>query len=400
MVKSEVESRVEMPAAEGMVPSSGSHPALGALLARGTPGADAVDAFLDKHAFPLVEPGAATFVFRGMADAVSLLSFIHGGVDRRSFLPVPGTDLWLLRLSVEDAGRFEYKLAISRNGHEDWIVDPLNPVRAGDPFGENSVCRTFGYARPDWSEAHGAPPGRIDEMAVTSGAFGETRIERIYLPAGHDTARAYPVVVIHDGADFLSYAGLSVVLDNLIASGDIPPVVAALVQTRNRTTEYADGRLHARYIVHDLLPALGTRCRVSHDPRGRVLLGASLGAVASLATAFRYPGVFGGLVLMSGSFIFDGKKLAQRTHPVFHQVAELIKTMQRAPPLPNTRAFVSTGELEGLAPENHALADFLRAGGVDVLFKSAWDGHHWHNWRDQLRDGLIWVLRSEADRHG
>jgi enterochelin esterase family protein len=35
----------------------------------------------------------------------------------------------------------------------------------------------------------------------------------------------------------------------------------------------------------------------------------------------------------------------------------------------------------------------LRPRGVDVLFKSAWDGHHWHDWRDQLRDGLTWVLR-------
>ena len=30
--------------------------------------------------------------------------------------------------------------------------------------------------------------------------------------------------------------------------------------------------------------------------------------------------------------------------------------MRRAPRLPGTRAFVSTGELEGLAEENHALA--------------------------------------------
>ena len=102
---------------------------------------------------------------------------------------------------------------------------------------------------------------------------------------------------------------------------------------------------------------------------------------------------------MSGSFIFDESKLEHRTHPVFHRVARLVRAMRRAPCLPDTRAFVSTGELEGLASENRALATFLRESGVDVLFKSAWDGHHWHNWRDQLRDGLIWALRGEADRH-
>ena len=74
--------------------------------------------------------------------------------------------------------------------------------------------------------------------------------------------------------------------------------------------------------------------------------------------------------------------------PVFHRIARVMRALRRAPPLPPTRAFVSTGELEGLADENRALASFLRERGVDVLFKSAWDGHHWHNWRDQLRDGL------------
>ena len=39
-------------------------------------------------------------------------------------------------------------------------------------------------------------------------AFGETRDERVYLPAGHDPAAAYPLVVIHDGDDFVTYADL------------------------------------------------------------------------------------------------------------------------------------------------------------------------------------------------
>jgi enterochelin esterase-like enzyme len=128
------------------------------------------------------------------------------------------------------------------------------------------------------------------------------------------------------------------------------------------------------------------------------VMGASLGAVASLSTAFRYPGVFGGLVLQSGSFILDERKLEQRPHPVFHRIARLVRALRRAPQVPGARAFVSTGELEGLAEENHALANFLRERGINVLFKSAWDGHHWHNWRDQLRDGLMWVLRREQEQ--
>ena len=379
------------PSFEGL----GRHPAL-ETLAVGRPDGETVDAFLAGQEFPLAEPGMLTFAWRGEAEHVHLVRWIHGGGSRLPFARLGGTDLWLLRLPVEDGGRFEYKLGIGRGGGEALVLDPLNPARAGDPFGENSVAGTLGYERPEWSLPRGAPAGRIEEIGVASAAFGETRGVRVYLPAGHDAGRAYPLVVVHDGDDYVAYADLPVVLDNLIDEGAIPPVIVALVQTRDRLGEYSGSRAHARFLVQELLPALGARWRIAAAAEERVLLGASLGAVASLSTAFRFPGAFGGLVLKSGSFILDEGKLARRPHAVFHRIARLMRALARVPELPGTRAFVSTGELEGLADENRALAEFLRARGVDVLFKSAWDGHHWHNWRDQLRDGLTWVLRPEA----
>ena len=374
------------------------HALVAQLLADGQPTPAAVDDFLANNEFPLLESGAVTFAWRGAADHVDILRWIHAGGDRARLEQVAGTDLWLLRLPVEDGGRFEYKLAIGRQGGEEWILDPLNPARARDPFGENSVCRTYGYTRPEWSEPRGASAGRIEAVEVESAAFGERRTEQVYLPAGYSAGRPYSFVIIHDGEDFVTYADLSVSLDNLIDAGDIPPVVAALIQTGDRMGEYSRGRKHARYLVRELLPFLQNRYGISEAPEDRVLMGASLGAVASLSTAFRYPGAFGGLVLQSGSFIFDERKLERRPHPVFHRVARLVRTLRRASQVPATRAFVSTGELEGLAEENRALADFLRERGIDVLFKSAWDGHHWHNWRDQLRDGLMWVLRPRQER--
>ncbi len=387
--------QTDWPSLEGL----GRHPALAAL-AEGGPDPETVGAFLTGREFPLAEPGILTFAWRGHAEHVHLIRWIHGGADRRPFVQLAGTDLWLLRLAVEDGGRFEYKLGIGRHGHEELLVDPLNPARAGDPFGENSVAQTLGYARPDWSLPRGAPAGRIEDLAIESRAFGEMRAARVYLPAGHDPARAYPLVVVHDGDDFSAYADLPLVLDNLIAAGDVPPLIAALVQTRDRLGEYSGSRAHARFLTGELLPAVAARWTLSPAPRDRVLLGASLGAVASLATAYRCPGIYGGLVLKSGSFILDARQLARRPHAVFHRIARLMRAMARTPGRPAERAFVSTGELEGLADENRALASFLRDRGVDVLFKSAWDGHHWHNWRDQLRDGLMWVLRPGNGKHG
>jgi enterochelin esterase-like enzyme len=372
-----------------------THPIMARFLERGQPSPEDVAHFLAVNQFPLTAPGTALFACQGKVDGVELVRWIHGGVDRQAFCRVPGTDLWLLPLEVEDEGRFEYKLAIWQDGHEHLTTDPTNPLRARDPFGENSECRTWGYERPAWSKPRGAPAGRIEEVIVKSAVFGETRTERVYLPAGYDVDRPYPLVVIHDGDDFVAYADLDIVLDNLIEQGDIRPVVAALVQTRDRIDEYARGRRHARYLVQELLPTLYARYALSDRAEDRVLLGASLGAVASLATAWRFPGVFGGLILKSGSFILDEARLPGR-HGVFHRIARLVAAFQRTRRRPAQRVFVSSGALEGLDSENRALATFLQERGVAVRFNRAWDGHHWRNWRDQLRDGLRWALNPDA----
>ncbi len=379
-----------------VTPHAGMPEVFEPLFSAGTPDPAAIDHFLTENAFPLVLPGRAIFAWHGRADRVELVRWIHAGGSRHPFHRLPHTDLWVTTLPVEDGGRFEYKFAVGHGAHEDLVLDPLNRLRAGDPFGENSVCRTFGYERPDWTRDQGAPKGVIEDLRVESNVFGEARHEQVYLPHGYDAEQEYPLVIIHDGQEFDNFADLSVSLDNLIHQGDVPPLVAVLIQARDRMSEYPGGRRHARYLVGDLLPLIEQRYSLSRALEKRVLLGASLGAVASISTAFRYPGVFGGLILKSGTFILDKRKLASRAHPVFHRTARLTRALQRAPKLPPTRAFVSTGELEGLADENRKLAIFLRDHGVDVLFKSAWDGHHWHNWRDQLRDGLVWVLGQQT----
>lgn len=372
------------------------HPRLAAFVSGADLSPESVSRFLSELTSPLVEPGVLTFLWQGDAKAVEALRWIHAGVDHQPFERIGDSTLWMLRLPVTDGGRFEYKLNIVHEGHEDWVLDPLNPHRAGDPFGENSVAMSHGYARPEWSMDKGAPRGRIEYLDVASETFGSTRTEKIYLPHHYDAAGAHPVVVIHDGGDYDEYADLTVSLDNLIEAGDIPPVVAVLIQADDRMTEYPNGRRHARYVVGELLPKLTDAYAISDRVEDRILLGASLGAVASLAIAFRFRGVFGGLILKSGSFVLDAEKLKSRPHPVFHRVARFIDVMRRARAPIRARVFISAGELEGLAQENKDLAELLRARGMDVLFKGSWDGHHWHNWRDQLRDALIWVFRPDS----
>jgi enterochelin esterase-like enzyme len=353
-----------------------------------------VDSFIRRNRFPLIEPTAATFVYRGEADAVYLRRWMHGARDGEALERLPSSDLWHLRVPLSRGARLEYKFDVVRDGDSVWINDPLNPELATDPFGANSVCRAFGYVPPAWSAPDpAAPGGRIEELRVQSAAFGEERRVGAYLPAGFREDRSYPLLVVHDGEDFVAHAGLAGILDNLIHRGDIPPAIAVLSQAQDRIAEYTGGARHEDFVALDLLPTVRERLPVREDPGDVVLVGASLGAVASLSTAWHHAGTVGALVLLSGSFIFD-RRLLHARDALFARIADFVDRLRTEPRDLPPRAFVSCGIYEGLIGQNQALAGFLREAGSEVRFSEPRDAHHWQNWRDQMHAALTWTLQE------
>ena len=281
------------------------HPGLRRLLGGPGPELRRIERFLSRNRFPLVERDAVTFVFEGEADAVYLHHFMRGVPGGLPLKRVPGTSLWHLRLPVPKGSRFEYSSTWCGTARR---LDQRSakPVQATDPYGANSVGRSHGYAAPDWTRHDpGVPTGRIEPMSIESRAFAETRETGIYLPAGYAEDREYPLIIFHDGTDFLDHADLKTVLDNLIHRGEVPPFIAVLTRPGERNGEYTGDPRHADFLTGEVLPLVHERFPIRRGPGNTVLMGSSLGAVASLATAFHHPGVYGALALMSGSFIFD-----------------------------------------------------------------------------------------------
>jgi enterochelin esterase-like enzyme len=368
------------------------HPALSALLGEDRPNRRRVQHFLSHNRFPLVEPGAVTFVFHGEAEAVYLRHFMSGIPNGVPFDRIAGSRLWHLRFPLLEGSRFEYKLDVVRKGEGAWINDPLNPCQATDPFGANSVGWSFGYEPPDWTRPDPkAPAGRMEAIPIESRAFGEKRSVGLYMPAGHSDDDAYPVVLLHDGEDFVQHAGLTTCLDNLIHGGHVPAFVAVLTQPGERNGEYTDDPRHADFLTGEVLPTIRERYPIRPGPENSVLLGASLGAIASVAAAFRHPGVYGALALLSGSFIFD-RKLAEVRDPLFGRVADFVEELRKDWARLPDRAFVGCGLYEELIGQNRTFARRLRDHGVQVRFQETRDAHHWQNWRDQLRVSLSWSL--------
>ena len=369
---------------------SGRHLAIDALRT-GTPSAEEVGAFADGHSFPLIEGRSATFVWRGQADAVQLRHFIYGLPAELPFSRIDGTDLWYCIVDVPEMSRIEYKLNIIRGGGGEWVRDPRNGNLAHDPFGANSVCHGAGYVTPSWIEPDPeVRRGTLEEHVLADTPFGEPRRITLYKPARLRPTRRYPLLIVHDGGDYLNFASARTVLDNLIHRDEVLPMVVAFTHPGDRLVEYPDDPRHVAFIAETLLPWLEERLPLYGTPERRCLMGASFGAVASLATAWRHPGVFGRLLLQSGSFAFT--EIGDHSRgPAFDPVVAFMNRFRADPGVPSQRVFVSCGTYETLIFENRSIVPLLQQTGMTVRYREARDGHNWENWRDRLREGLSWL---------
>jgi enterochelin esterase family protein len=364
------------------------NPALEKLLQKSPLETADIDKFIGASVFPLVHGTEITFVYRGNAESVHLRCWISGLDTAQPLQELPETGLWVATIELPEGSRIEYKLEVVNGGQRELMLDPLNEVIAHDPFGANSVCQALGYRRPDWTLHDSITrSGNIVAHGLHSGAFDEHREFQVYVPARFRRNRRYPLLVVHDGVDYLRFADLQTVLDNLIHKLEIPPMIVAMVQSPDRLKEYAGDLRHAAFLADDILPFMANEYPLRDEAESRGLMGASFGAVAALHAAWQNPGVFGCLLLQSGSFAFSDLGRHQRG-PVFDPVVRFMNEFRENPGAPANRIYMSCGIYESLIYENRSLVPRLQAQGIDVRFEEARDAHNWENWRDRLRTGL------------
>lgn len=381
-----------MTAASADVPAGTGKLAINRLKERRDLDAAAIDRFLARHRPPIVEGRRCTFLYRGDADEVYLVQRIVELPDQLPMRRLRDTDLWYLVLELPAGSRVEYQLRVVRAGHAEQVNDPLNPHRSHSPVGSSSICFAAGYVSPEWTEPDPeARPGSLVDMVVPSRALRRDCRLTVYLPARFRRTASYPLLVVHDGGDYLRYAAAKVVLDNLIHRLDVAELVAAFLHPADRLVEYANSTAHARYLTNELVPRLERELPLAARPAGRCLMGASFGAVAALSTAYRHPTEYGALLLQSGSFVFTDIGTDRVADPAFDKVVQFVNRYRARPRRVADRAFVSCGVYEPLIVRNRSMVPTFESTGMRVRYVEARDGHSWENWRDRLRDGLSWI---------
>ncbi|MFJ6852226.1 enterochelin esterase [Streptomyces sp. NPDC091271] len=356
---------------------------------------------------------AVTFLWRGTADTRAVQVLPNKLGDPRApegnlMERVPDTDVWHWSLRLRHDWRGTYDFYVDEGGgpepgtadHWQW----LRTQRRHDPLNGRALPRRWGGEPVSYAELPGAPGGqdwqprpdvsrgRVAAHEVATGKLGGgTR--RVWLyepPLAPGYSAELPVLVLLDGEHWQPQLGLAHLLDNLIADGRIPPLVALLPDSVDAGTRWADLTCRpefAAFLADELLPWAAARLPVTDDPARTVVAGQSLGGLSAAHAALSAPSRFGNVLAQSGSFWWPDGPRAQW----------LTDRIASAPRLP-VRFWLSFGEQEWVAlPAARRLREVLETAGYDdASYREFNGGHDYLCWRTELADGLVDLLGPAA----
>jgi enterochelin esterase-like enzyme len=359
-----------------------------------------------RRGAPLVEPsphGArhslVTFVWRGTAKTrnVVIVDGVAAGVGgadaaKSEMRHLEGSDVWYRTYEVRNDARFTYtlsendslRLLTSSNRGSKPAVDPLNPRQ----FRTDQSSVELPDAPPFQPDGDGTK--RTLEVArFPSPATGNEYTAQVYLPPGfRRDGEAYPLIVVLDGTAYTTTIPSPAILDALIASGRIKPVVAVFLETSSgRANLLSCSRPFSDVLATDVVPRVRSSYHAGLGARDTAIGGSSLGGLASTCAAIAHPDVFGNVLSQSGSYWWTPD-----AEP------EWVTRQLRQMPAPPVRFFLEVGAME--IPEqldtNRRVRDALIAGGATVTYREFNGNHSYFPWRAGFADGLVWLFSGPS----
>lgn len=242
----------------------------------------------------------------------------------------------------------------------------------------------------------------VDNFA--SPQLGNTRKLRIYLPPGYDAnpQQRYPVLYMHDGqnlfdpktAAFGTAWEIGATVDKLIATGAIEPIIVVGIDNagEQRVAEYTPccdkqhggGKIdaYAAFLVDTVKPWADANLRTLKDRDHTAIMGSSLGGIASVYIAQKYPQVFSKAGGVSSSFWWNDQMFSRNV-----------------PPRQPVRFYIDAGtEGDGIDFTTNMRDAMLAKGYVlneDLMYHRAEGGsHNEKSWAARVDIPLTWFFRK------
>jgi enterochelin esterase-like enzyme len=361
---------------------------------------------------PLLEPIPdvptellVTFLWRA-PDSATQVALIGDLTQRRPapLIQIPNTDIWHKTYRLGANLRTAYELV----ANDDWQLDPFNPQQFYVPRDE--ATNTGGYTI-SVLELPAAPPqpwivpqpdnptGDVSCSWLHSAILNNERRVWVYTPPQYTPeASAYGWILLLDGWAYTQFVPTPVILDNLIAAGQLPPIVTVFLDTLDTETtrlrELSCSASFRDFVRDELAPWVRQRYHISAEPTRAIVAGSSHGGLAAAYLGLQLPTIFGNVLSQSGSFPWRPEDavedewltcqyaLAERAALRFYLDVGLLETWPSPQGGPNWLL------------ANRHMRTVLQAKVYPVTYAEFNGGHDYLCWRGTLVDGLTALMRE------
>lgn len=227
------------------------------------------------------------------------------------------------------------------------------------------------------------------DIRISSVAMGYDIQYRVYVPEGVGPDERVPVMFITDGPGYIHNGRVPRVLDRLIGSGTITPVVTVFVDSRNpddlsenrRNDEFFCNRYYLAFYIYDLIPAIESAYPVQRTREGRSIMGLSFGGLNAACFGLLGFDTFSGIAMQS---------------PATHPEENLLPAYENEPRRP-LKIFLSTGTDRDNTATNRRFRKILQDKGYELEYVQTNGGHNWDNWRPQIDDVFKYFYGTETE---
>jgi enterochelin esterase-like enzyme len=345
------------------------------------------DSLKENAQIPFVFTDSVAFLYKGSASEVAWAGDFNGWNPAANGFEgerIGQSTFFRMVQRFPANARLDYKLVVGFN----WILDPANPHRQYSGFGPNSELRM-----PDWV----FPQETVLGEGVFRGQFsgnqlinslpdnlGYTVQYKVYTPYNYEDLHNLPVVYVTDGHEYADdrLGAMLIVLDNLIYSGAIEPVLAVFIDPRNpanlsenrRMDEYRANINYANFVADELVQHIDNTYKTDTSTTRRAILGTSLGGWNAAYFGMMRPDKFGLIAIHS---------------PAFDAAIQQAYVSSEKLPL---KFFMSTGLIFDTQNQAKQMRNTLEQKGYPLLYKEVNEGHSWGNWRALIDDPLKWFF--------
>lgn len=219
-------------------------------------------------------------------------------------------------------------------------------------------------------------------ILIKSDILGYSLQYRVYTPQGMSQDDKLPTIYVTDGQSYIDQGHMVTVLDELITSRKMVPIIAVFVDNRNpedlrenrRNYQLLCNENYVKFYLFELIKTIEKNYPVSTDRIDRVIQGVSFGGFNAACFGLMAYDKFGGISMHS---------------PANSKFLKLLQNEYEMSDTLPLKIFLSIGNKNDNSIQGVRFMKVLLKKNYDLTYRKNNEGHNWKNWKPLIDDALL-----------